>query len=73
VPDPSPQPVVAKPRPAGEGEPRKAEVEALTSAALNHFVQNDYGQARKAVEKALALDPQNKKAKELAKILRALG
>lgn len=52
---------------------RRAEIESLTTAALNHFVQNNYPKARKAVEKALALDPQNKKAKELLKILGALG
>jgi eukaryotic-like serine/threonine-protein kinase len=52
---------------------RKGEAEALTSAALNHFVQNNYGKARKAVEKALALEPENKKARELMKILGALG
>src|SRR5262249_28434188 len=46
---------------------RKAEVESLTTSALNHFVGNNYPKARKAVEKALALDPQNKKAKELLK------
>jgi serine/threonine-protein kinase len=68
------------PRPApettpGENGPRggKSEVEALTSAALNHFVQNNYGKARTAVEKALALEPENKKARELLKILGALG
>jgi serine/threonine-protein kinase len=52
---------------------RRAEVESLTTAALNHFVQNNYGKAKKAVDKALALDPANKKAKELAKILGSLG
>jgi Tfp pilus assembly protein PilF len=51
----------------------RAEVESLTTSALNHFVQNNYPKARKAVEKALALDPANKKAKELMKILGALG
>jgi serine/threonine-protein kinase len=66
-------PVEAPAAPVERGDPRKREVEALTTAALNHFVQNDYPKARKAVEKALALDPQNKRAKELAKILGALG
>jgi serine/threonine-protein kinase len=51
---------------------RKAEIESLTTAALNHFVQNNYPKARKAVDKALTLDPQNKKAKELLKILGSL-
>jgi tetratricopeptide (TPR) repeat protein/predicted Ser/Thr protein kinase len=54
-------------------ESRKAEIEALTTAALNHFVENNYAKARKAVRRALDLDPNNKKAKELNKILSALG
>jgi tetratricopeptide (TPR) repeat protein/predicted Ser/Thr protein kinase len=54
-------------------EARKAEAEALTSAALNHFLQNNYKKARVAVEKALALEPGNKKARELINILGALG
>jgi tetratricopeptide (TPR) repeat protein len=54
-------------------EARKAEAEALTSAALNHFLQNNYKKARTAVEKALALEPENKKARELINILGALG
>jgi hypothetical protein len=36
-------------------------------------VQNDSGKARRAVEKALALDPQNRKARELSKILGVRG
>jgi hypothetical protein len=54
-------------------EARKAEIESLVTSALNHFVANEYGKARKAVDKALALDPGNKKAKELVKILGALA
>ena len=54
-------------------EARKAEIESLVTSALDHFVANEYGKARKAVDKALALDPSNKKAKELVKILGALG
>jgi tetratricopeptide (TPR) repeat protein len=54
-------------------EARKAEAESLTSAALNHFLQNNYKKAKVAVEKALALEPENKKARELIKILGALG
>jgi Flp pilus assembly protein TadD len=54
-------------------EARKAEIESLVTSALNHFVANDYKKAKKAVDKALALDPSNKKAKELVKILGALG
>jgi tetratricopeptide (TPR) repeat protein/predicted Ser/Thr protein kinase len=54
-------------------ESRKAEAESLTSAALNHFLQNNYKKAKVAVEKALALEPENKKARELIKILGSLG
>jgi len=54
-------------------EARKAEIESLVTSALDHFVANEYGKARKAVDKALTLDPNNKKAKELTKILGALG
>jgi tetratricopeptide (TPR) repeat protein/predicted Ser/Thr protein kinase len=53
-------------------EARKAEVEHLTSSALNHFLMNEYPKAKKAVDKALTLDPANKKAQELVKILGAL-
>jgi tetratricopeptide (TPR) repeat protein len=49
------------------------QVESLTSAALRHFVGNDHGKARQAVERALALDPGNRRALELLKILGALG
>jgi tetratricopeptide (TPR) repeat protein/predicted Ser/Thr protein kinase len=52
---------------------RKAEAANLTTAALNHFVSNNYAKSRKAVEKALALEPENKKAKELLMILGTLG
>lgn len=51
----------------------RAQAESLTSAALNHFVRNEHGQARKAVEQALALDPGDRKARELLKILGAIG
>ncbi len=54
-------------------ESHRGEAEALTTKALNAFVQNNYPKARKAVEKALELDPSNKKACELQKILGALG
>ena len=54
-------------------EARKAEAESLTSAALNHFLQNNYKKAKLAVEKALALEPENKKAKELINILGSLS
>jgi tetratricopeptide (TPR) repeat protein len=54
-------------------EGRRSEVEALTSAALNHFLQNNHAKARKAIDKALAIDPGNKKAREMFRILGALG
>jgi tetratricopeptide (TPR) repeat protein/predicted Ser/Thr protein kinase len=53
-------------------EAKKAEVEHLTSSALNHFLLNEYPKAKKAVDRALSLDPANKKAQELVKILGAL-
>ncbi len=56
-----------------EAEIRRADLERLTTLALNAFVENNYPKARKAAEKALGLDPENKKAKELMKILGALG
>jgi tetratricopeptide (TPR) repeat protein/predicted Ser/Thr protein kinase len=52
---------------------RKSEAASLTASALNHFVSNNYPKAKKAVEKALALEPENKKAQELMKILGTLG
>jgi hypothetical protein len=52
---------------------RKAEIESLTTAALDAFVQNNYGKAKKAIERTLVLDPANRKARELQKILGALG
>jgi Tfp pilus assembly protein PilF len=54
-------------------EGRRSEVEALTSAALNHFLQNNHAKARKAIDKALAIDPGNKKAREMLRILGAIG
>jgi Tfp pilus assembly protein PilF len=51
----------------------RADVERLTTLALNAFVASNHPKARRAAEKALALDPQNRKARELMKILGALG
>jgi serine/threonine-protein kinase len=62
----------ASPR-TGSPEGRRSEVEALTSAALNHFLQNNHAKARKAIDKALAIDPGNKKAREMLRILGAIG
>ncbi len=52
---------------------RKTEIESLTTAALDAFVANNHPKAKRAVEQALVLDPQNKKARELLKILGTLG
>jgi hypothetical protein len=44
----------------------------LSAAALRLFVRNEHGPAREAVAKALALDPANRRARELQKILRVV-
>jgi Tfp pilus assembly protein PilF len=73
------QPAAASAAPAtltavpGGAESHRNEAEALTTKALNAFVENNYPKAKKAVDKALALDPSNKRARELQKILGALG
>jgi hypothetical protein len=46
---------------------------ALSAAALRHFLKDEHDQASMAVERALALDPANRRALELQKILRVLG
>jgi len=56
-----------------EAEMKRGEIERLTTIAVNAFVENNYPKARKAAEKALVVDPENKKARELMKILGALG
>jgi tRNA A-37 threonylcarbamoyl transferase component Bud32/tetratricopeptide (TPR) repeat protein len=58
---------------AARSEPTRARVEALTTAALNDFVRNDYPRALVAVREALALDPANRTANELVKILGTLS
>jgi tetratricopeptide (TPR) repeat protein/predicted Ser/Thr protein kinase len=57
----------------GVPEARRSEVEALTSAALDHFLKNNHDKARKAIDKALAIDPGNKKAREMLRILGSLS
>jgi tRNA A-37 threonylcarbamoyl transferase component Bud32/tetratricopeptide (TPR) repeat protein len=52
---------------------RRAEATGHAAAALNHFLQNDHARARKAVDKALALDPENRRARELRQVLGVLG
>jgi tetratricopeptide (TPR) repeat protein len=54
-------------------EARKAEVETLVGAAIDHFVRNEYVDARRAVDAALALAPANRKAGELRKLLGTLA
>jgi serine/threonine protein kinase len=54
-------------------DPRVAEAVALSAAALRHFLKDEHARAREAVEQALALDPANRRALELQKILRVLG
>jgi serine/threonine-protein kinase len=82
APSPAAQPAAPSPVPpsdpgtsprTGSTEGRRSEVEALTSAALNHFLQNNHSKARKAIDKALAIDPGNKKAQEMLRILGSLG
>jgi thioredoxin-like negative regulator of GroEL len=52
---------------------RRAEAVSHAGAALNHFLQNDHARARKAVDKALSLDPENRRARELRQVLGVLG
>jgi tetratricopeptide (TPR) repeat protein len=54
-------------------EARRAEVEALVGSALDHFLRNEYGEARRAVDAALVLAPANRKAMELRKVLESLS
>jgi tetratricopeptide (TPR) repeat protein len=73
---PAPEPPAA---PAREAAPPPAqsshavEATALSAAALRHFLKDDHQRAREAVERALSLDPSNRRALELQKILRTLG
>jgi tetratricopeptide (TPR) repeat protein len=52
---------------------RRSEAVAHAAAALNHFLQNDHARARTAVDKALSLDPENRRARELRQVLGVLG
>jgi Flp pilus assembly protein TadD len=71
---PTPAPAAPAAAPAVTAPPgdRKAEAAALATQAMNHFVASANAKARKAAERALEIDPTNKKAKDLLKIL-ALG
>jgi len=70
VPPPAPE---SRPAAAPASDPRVAEAVALSAAALQHFLKDDHDKARKTVQRALALDPTNRRALELEKILRVLG
>ena len=48
---------------------RKAEVEKLVGQAIDCFVRNEHAAARRAVEAALALAPEDRKARDLGKVL----
>jgi len=71
-PAPARQPA-APPFPQPPPDPKLAEAVALSATALSHFLRDDHVRAREAVERALALDPGNRRALELQKILRVLG
>lgn len=60
-------------RPRAPVDPRAAQAEAQSAAALRHFLADEHVRAREAVERALALDPSNRRALDLQKILRVLG
>jgi len=47
-------------------------VEGLVGTALDHFLRNEYGEARRAVDAALVLAPGDRKAGELSQVLNAL-
>ncbi len=63
--------------PPPEGDPKRRvearEAEALVGTALDHFLRNEYGEARRAVDAALALAPANRKATGLATVLSTLA
>jgi eukaryotic-like serine/threonine-protein kinase len=84
APPPPPPPTTAPPSPAASPLPRPeklgpppdariAEAVALSAAAIRHFVKDEHDEARRVVERALALDPANRRALDLQKILRVLG
>jgi tetratricopeptide (TPR) repeat protein len=69
----TPPPVAGNSPAAGAaGGNSSSEVAALLETALNHFLMSENKKAKKAVEKVLALDPGNRKAQELIKILGSL-
>ena len=70
---PDPAPETAGPEPDPDPDPAGARAEALTAEALRHFTADEHQQARAAVGRALELDPSNRRARELQRILRVLG
>jgi serine/threonine protein kinase len=62
-------PAPASPR----ADPGRTEADALAARALAHFVANENERARETVEHALRVDPKNRRALDLQKILRVLG
>ena len=72
VPAPPP-PERTPPPPAVPVDSRKAEAEAHAARALQRFVANEHARAQEEVERALRLDPENRRARDLQKILRILG
>jgi tetratricopeptide (TPR) repeat protein len=67
---PAAEPPVAEPPVAAAPPPERVPAAA---AALQQFLRDEHDKARKTVERALALDPTNRRALELDKILRVLG
>jgi len=69
------------PEPDAEGDaatgddvdPRRTQAALYAAAALRHFLDDEHTSARQAVERALALDPENARALELRKVLGVLG
>ena len=66
-PDGAPDPSVPPAR-----HPRQAEIESLTTEALDLFVSSEHEKARAAIARVLAVDPENRKALELRRILGTL-
>ena len=73
VPPPPAPPPVSVPEARESPGARAAEATASSAAALQYFLKDDHEKARQAVERALALDPSNRRAQELQKILSVLG
>lgn len=70
--DPEPDPDEGA-APGDDVDPRRTQAALLAAAALRHFLDDEHTSARQAVERALALDPENARALELRKVLGVLG